>query len=356
MLTKQPIIHSTSQLPLIIYYQGNYEDIPTENIISIIEANEIAAKRKNQLRKVMFLSVEAIQNVQRYSAHKDYKTDFYLMFYDGDSYQVSTQNLIYTKDTAELQKRLDGLIDKSSAELEELYMATVDAGEATLKGAGLGLIEITRKSNKAMRYDFKKVDEEFSLFSLYFAIPLVPKEGAFDFSKAIRIQNELISFSAANESSFYYGGDFSNTFILSLLSLFLSKKAEQQNNASKTVHHILIELIQNIKKHARSDSGITPGRIFIEWKRENIEVTSYNLSTRESIEKLKKKIVDLNNASKEQLIQMSKEMLMDLESTNGLGLIDIANLIHPNKMNVSIGNWSNGFSELFFNIKINNGR
>src|SRR5688572_27807159 len=99
MLSKQPIIHSTSQLPLIIYYQGNYEDIPTENIISIIEANELAAKRKNQLRKVMFLSVEAIQNVQRYSAHKDYKTDSYLMFYDGDSYQVSTRNMVYTKDT-----------------------------------------------------------------------------------------------------------------------------------------------------------------------------------------------------------------------------------------------------------------
>lgn len=355
MNLKEQLIHETSQLPLIVYYQGNYTDIPTETLINIIESNEKMAKRKSQLRKVMFLSVEAIQNIQRYSAHKGYRSDFYLIFFDGESYQVVTQNLIYNKDSQALKSKLDALITKDQTQLEELYINQMDSGEKTEKGAGLGLIEITRKSNRLIQYDIKKLDEEYSLFNLYFAIPtIVNEQTAFDFSKAIDLQAKLNELSSVNQSCFYYGGDFSNNFISSLLNLLLSKKAEQQNNANKKVHHILIELTQNIKRHAHSQKQSSHGRIIIEWKEHDIEVTTYNNATAENAKELQKKVVDLNGSSKEQLLQKSKDILTDLESTNGLGLIDVANLIYPNKMNVNLSNDINEMVGLLFNIKINN--
>jgi hypothetical protein len=354
MLSKQEIIKDTEQLPLLIYYQGNYEEIPTESIVEIIEANEMAAKRKSHLRKVMFLSVEAIQNVQRYSAHQDHRSDFYLLFYDVNSYQIVTQNLIENKNCEELKQRLDTLITKDLAQLEELYMARVESEEQTEKGSGLGLIEIARKSNKTMRYEFKEVNEQFSLFKLYFRIPITQLEGSYDFSKAIDIQNKLLQFSNDSQSSFYYAGDFSNTFILSLLNLLVSKKAEEKNNANKKVHHILIELIQNIKKHAREENKMVEGKIFIEWKREFIDVSTYNVALTEHAGKLQRKVVDLNSASKEELLRKSKDMLADMESTNGLGLIDVANLTHPNKIELNIHKESDEFSELLFNLRINN--
>jgi hypothetical protein len=134
-LSKQHVIDATTQLPLVLYYQGNYEDIPTECIVEIIEANEMAAKRKSHLRKVMFLSVEAIQNIQRYSAHKDHRSDHYLLFYDAESYQVMTQNLVENKNCKELKNKLDALVAKNMSELDELYMAKVDSEEQTEKGS-----------------------------------------------------------------------------------------------------------------------------------------------------------------------------------------------------------------------------
>ncbi|MBK6521956.1 MAG: SiaB family protein kinase [Bacteroidia bacterium] len=355
MELKEQLINDTSQLPLIVYYRGNYEDISTETLISIIESNEKLANRKSQLRKVMFLSVEAIQNIQRYSAHNATSSDLFLLFFDGDSYQVVTQNLIHNKDSQDLKDKLDALISKDQAELDELYFKRIESGETTEKGAGLGLIEITRKSNKSIRYKIKKVDEEYSLFNLYFAIPIkVTEETDFDFSNAISVQTKLDQLSTGSESCFYYGGDFSNSFISSLLGLLVSKKAERKSNDNKKVHHILIELAQNIKRHAQFKNESARGRIFIEWKDQYIEVSTFNNSLIDNAKELQKKVVDLNGANKEQLLQKSKELLADLESTNGLGLIDVANLIFPNKMNVSIFNQKDDQAGLFFSIKINN--
>ncbi|MBK7818411.1 MAG: hypothetical protein IPJ60_13385 [Sphingobacteriaceae bacterium] len=247
------------------------------------------------------------------------------------------------------------MVSKDQEELDELYFKRMESGETTEKGAGLGLIEITRKSNKSIRYEIKKVNEEYSFFNLYFAIPIkVTEESAFDFSKAMSVQTKLDQISTGSESCFYYGGDFSNSFISSLLGLLVSKKAERKSNDNKKVHHILIELAQNIKRHAQFKNESARGRIFIEWKDQYIEVSTFNNSLIDNAKGLQKKVVDLNAASKEQLLQKSKEVLADLESTNGLGLIDIANLIYPNKMNVSVFNQKEDQVGLFFSIKINN--
>lgn len=354
MLSKQYIIEHTANLPLLIFYQGNYEDIPTESIVEIIEANEMAAKRKSHLRKVMFLSVEAIQNIQRYSAHKDYRSDLYLLFYDGDSYQVVTQNLIENENCVALKDRLDTLIAKDLAQLEELYMERVGSEEQTEKGSGLGLIEIARKSNKTMRYEFEQIDEQFSLFKLYFVIPITQNAAEFDFTKAMNIKEDLEQFSKTSDSSFYYIGDLSNRFISSLLNLLLSKKDENKSNANKKVHHILIELIQNMKRHARIQNKMVEGRFFIEWRPESVEISTHNIALKENVKKLQEKVVDLNGSTKEELLRKSKEMLADLDSNNGLGLIDVANLIHPNKIDITIEEKFDDFLGLFFNLKISN--
>ncbi len=355
MQLKEQLIQDTAQFPLIIYYQGNYEDIPTETLVYIIESNEKLANRKNQLRKVMFLSVEAIQNIQRYSTHLGHRSDLYLIFYDGESYQVVTQNPIRTASIQELKDRLDGLISKDLVELDELYLNVVDSEEKTEKGSGLGLIEITRKSNKNIHYEFKKIDEEYSLFNLYFAIPLVKKEeSVFDFSTAKSLIHKLDQHSAESNSCFYYGGDFSNSFISQFLDLLLSKREEEKNNASKKVHHILIELIQNIKRHSSYEKENSFGRMLVEWKSKHIEITTYNNTHINNAREIQKKVVDLNGANKEQLIEISKAMLSDIETNNGLGLIDVANLIYPNKMKVNICKERNDVAELFFTININN--
>jgi hypothetical protein len=213
---------------------------------------------------------------------------------------------------------------------------------------------IRKSKPRKVRYEFEEVNEQHSLFKLYFVIHVTSKESNFDFSRAISLQNKLEKFSAGSQSSFYYKGDFSNRLISSLLNLLLSKKAEEKNNADKKVHHILIELIQNIKRHARTQNKMVEGQIFIEWKPEHIEVSTHNVAMSEYTGKLQKKVVDLNNSSKEELVRKSKEILADLESTNGLGLVDVANLIYPNKISMNITEMSESFSELFFNLKVNN--
>lgn len=352
---KTELINITSNLPLVIFYQGNYEDAPTESIIGIIENNEKLAAKKGQLRKLMFLCVEAIQNIQRYSAHKDSNVDSSLIFSDGKVYQVLTQNLIFNKNIPELKARLDAVISKTKEELDLIYINQIDSDEKTTKGAGLGLIEMARKSDNNLFYHFENFDDELSLFNLCFAIP-IDKENiqSVNFANAINIQKKLNQLFKSNKSSLFYGGDFSNNFILSILNLLLSKSTIEKRNANKKTHHILIELIQNIKRHSKSDTSISQPKLIIEWTEENTLITTHNSAPINNIKELQKKVVDLNALSREELIQKSKDILTDLEATNGLGLVDIANLIYPNKIDVKTEDLNKGTAQLLFTIKVNN--
>ncbi len=352
---KSELIKITDKLPLIIFYQGNYEDAPTESIIGIVENNEKLISKKGQLRKLMFLCVEAIQNIQRYSAHKDSNVDSSLIFSDGNTYQVLTQNLISNENISELKARLDAVVSKTKEELDLIYITQIDSDEKTTKGAGLGLIEMARKSDNNLFYHFENFDDQHSLFNLCFAIP-IEKENfqSVDFANAINIQKALNQLFKNNKSSLFYGGDFSNNFILSIINLLLTKSTQERRNANKKTHHILIELIQNIKRHSKSDNQNKPPKLIIEWGVNNTFITTHNLAPINNVQELQKKVVDLNALNKEELIQESKDILTDLEATNGLGLVDIANLIYPNRMEIKTNEIDDKSAELLFTIKVNN--
>ena len=56
---------------------------------------------------------------------------------------------------------------ENNEELKELYRGILDVGTVTSgNGAGLGLIDLARKSGRKVSYNFEEIDDKFSFFTL----------------------------------------------------------------------------------------------------------------------------------------------------------------------------------------------
>ena len=85
----------------------------------------------------------------------------------NNGYKIVTGNHIAREKIAELEKKIKTINAMSADELTTTYRKRLDVGKVSLKGgAGLGMLAIIRKSGEKIEYEFKKVNDNFSFFSL----------------------------------------------------------------------------------------------------------------------------------------------------------------------------------------------
>ncbi|MDM8515509.1 SiaB family protein kinase [Desulfobacterales bacterium HSG16] len=135
------------------------------------------ASRSTVLR-VFSMVVEKAQNIIHYSAEKyiDKKTDrdeielrlgIIAVGYENNHYFVLCGNKIHNKKAGKLKKKLALLQSMNKEELKKYYREQrKKEPDKESKGAGLGFIDMAKKANKPIEFDFKKIDDEMSFFSM----------------------------------------------------------------------------------------------------------------------------------------------------------------------------------------------
>ncbi|MEI6020596.1 MAG: SiaB family protein kinase [Bacteroidota bacterium] len=343
-----------NKFPLIVFYQGNYQETPSHSILNIVEKNISSNMKKPAVRSILYLMIEALQNIERYSAHTHSSDDYSLVYSDNKFFHIYTQNVIENVKIEGLKKRLDSVIDKSKEELDEIYSKTLSGDERTEKGAGLGLIDLARKTRNRFFYEFNTLDEKYSTYSICFAIPLNREdyESQPNFNESKEIIKKLNHNFKNNLSTLFYGGDFSNNFVRALLDLITTVKKENIINHSTKIHHVLIELTQNIRRHAYKTDDHVSGQLCIEWQKQNLCISTYNIIEHDKIEGLTKKIDSLNACDFNGLEEMSKKSLTDFTEESGVGLIDVSLFAFPNKIQYLLKNDLSIGTELLLKINL----
>jgi len=120
-------------------------------------------------RKRLFMFVlESLQNVSRHSNRSEL-ADMSMVVYsktDG-GYTVTTGNVISTVNISDLKRRLDEINNLDVSEIRSVYRQMLIHSELSSKGgAGLGLIEMAKKTGNKLDYDFIKLDNKNSYFIL----------------------------------------------------------------------------------------------------------------------------------------------------------------------------------------------
>jgi len=163
---------------LILMYTDTISSNTHENLVAIAEDKLSAHTTENRVkRKVFNVMMECIQNVSRHG-QKDTESLMSSVFIVGkdsaDRFFIVSGNNIAKEEERELRERLDKLNSLNPEELHEYYLEVIDNGEMSDKGgAGLGFIDIARKSKSKIEYYFRPVNEKH----LFFLIKVNIEEG-----------------------------------------------------------------------------------------------------------------------------------------------------------------------------------
>ncbi len=163
---------------LSLVYLGDFNQEITKMFTSMAEDemdknNEEASIK----RKVYHVMVETLQNM---SKHSDEITDvneigkgLFMIGKKDDCYYIITSNKISAEKKDILEKMLKAVNAASPEELKEMYKKQIKEGKLSSKGgAGLGLIDIARKTNNKHDYQFLPFSDDHYFFILKVEINL----------------------------------------------------------------------------------------------------------------------------------------------------------------------------------------
>ena len=146
-----------------------------ESRLDMIEGDLKTRKKVyNVLVECLQNHVHHIDNIDAGEEENPYhsKTALLMITTNTDGYHVVTGNYILNDKIERLKNWLDEINSVSPEELRDLYKKILNNEQFSDKGtAGLGFIDIARKSGQKLIYAFQPVNDKLSFFSFQITIP-----------------------------------------------------------------------------------------------------------------------------------------------------------------------------------------
>ena len=159
---------------LSLVYEGEITQPIIKAFLSLTETKMMQQEEPGAVqRKVFHVMVECLQNVSRYSDSSIEQNYLYagmgvfIVTRSTSEYRITTGNAMETSKIGDLKKILESINSMDKEALNELYKKQIKEGHLHEKGgAGLGFIDIKRKTGNKLTYDFMEIDEGYSFFIL----------------------------------------------------------------------------------------------------------------------------------------------------------------------------------------------
>ena len=157
-----------------LVYEGEITHAITKAFTSLTEsAMAKTSESGSTQRKVFHVMVECLQNISKHAEevssgvlHKE-KRGVFLIHKNDDSFGVTTGNVIANDKIENLKSSLDHINSLDKDELKKLHKEQMRGGALSEKqGAGLGFIDIAKKTGNPLEYHFLDIDDKASFFIL----------------------------------------------------------------------------------------------------------------------------------------------------------------------------------------------
>jgi hypothetical protein len=324
---------------LSLFYRGDFADDITIRLIDLSESHFKEGREQMSIKKkVSFLMAECFQNVIRYG--EELTSDDFLQDESGyfmtrnymNKFYISSGNLVEQNKTLLLREKIENINKLSKEELKHLYMRVLGTDEFTSKGgAGLGLIEMARKSGRKLEAEFEQINENMAYFYLQMIIDSDEKDPVETGKKGLHIDHsiQLNQILRKNRIIMAYQGDFRQHTILPLLNMIEKNLMVKRTKyaAYKTLFHVLVEMLQNVMHHGLTVGEKREGLFTISIDKQNFRVSTANYVPTNKITKLKDLLDHFLSLSSQELKENSKDILRTRENGpfggSGLGFIDI---------------------------------
>lgn len=167
---------------IIFCYCGPISQETIEGIGHTLRLDLKIEKTRMGISQAIFsIFIEQMQNILNYSVdtvvkdaqvEKELRVGVLVIGQEDDEFYVYCGNKIFNEDVQNIQDRIDEVSGLEKDRLKALYKERrkMEFKEGS-KGAGLGLIEMARKSGKPIQYSFKHLNKEFSFFTIKVTVP-----------------------------------------------------------------------------------------------------------------------------------------------------------------------------------------
>lgn len=169
---------------VILSYKGLITADLLTSILNTMETKlDLVENSLKTRKKVYNILVECLQNLYHHNEfddsivkefHRDKKMEklfsnssLLVVTNPEDGYEVQTGNYVSKEKGNELALKINNINTLNKQELRTLYKVILDKGKISDKGtAGLGLIDIARKSGNKLGYSFLPINDKYSFFCL----------------------------------------------------------------------------------------------------------------------------------------------------------------------------------------------
>lgn len=167
---------------ILLMYKGAITFDLVTSVIETLDRKVSIIESDKKVQKMFYsAAVECIHNLYHHMdevkgqfeeiSEHDAKSGLITVIAKEKYYNILTGNFIPTKHTYGLKEKIDEVNGTDKNGLRTLYKETLSNGEFSEKGtAGLGLIQLARKTGEKLNYKFDKVNSEYSYFTFQIKI------------------------------------------------------------------------------------------------------------------------------------------------------------------------------------------
>ncbi|NRA12253.1 MAG: hypothetical protein HRT57_09895 [Crocinitomicaceae bacterium] len=160
---------------IILSFKGTFSEELVTSILHIVESKMVSLEVPTSKKKRVFnVLVECFQNLYHHietfgeeDEVKQQKSALVMVKYEDGKFTITTGNFVAQDRVPGLKEKLALINEMDSEDLRDLYRTKLEQDERTEKGtAGLGLIDIARKSKNKLEYEIFDVTESIGFFCL----------------------------------------------------------------------------------------------------------------------------------------------------------------------------------------------
>lgn len=163
---------------LILVYQGEFTQETTKSILAMAERNLDSTGEESSIkRKVFNVMVEMLQNIVKHSdelidGEVHSHTAIFLIGKEKDRFTIMAGNPIKKTNKDSLEKKLNQINGLDKEGLKEMYKEIIKNTTISDKGgAGLGFVDMARKSGEQLDFEFPEMSSDYYFFCLKVSVP-----------------------------------------------------------------------------------------------------------------------------------------------------------------------------------------
>lgn len=316
-----------------LYYRGFISESFSNEILQLTQAI-ISQDAEQSNKRISYIFIESIQNVIRHQkVDSSLHEGLIVLQRKENEFTITTGNYCDYEDYINLRKNLEKINKLEKEELDVLYREILaNTSFNTRGGAGLGLIEIARKSGNKIAYHFEKITDKLFFFLMQVSVTKNKKSLSECYSSLSNIINLYKYFQRTN-IFFSLTGIITHSKILYITRLFEMYLGNNYKFKNK-FFSVFIEALQNIEKHATEvNLNKVLGKyacILISSYANMVELIAGNFIESEKLQEFVRYLEDLNSFSLSELHNQRTDFylsfrknLSKVNKLKGLGLAEI---------------------------------